>query len=38
MLNERATRDVLSGAGFKLQLGQGTLLDVLLNELISIKQ
>ena len=38
VLNERATRDILSGVDFNLQMNQGMLLDILLKEIINLKR
>lgn len=37
VLNEKATKQLLSGSDFKLQVNQGMLLDILLKELLAIK-
>jgi hypothetical protein len=37
VLNEKATKQLLTGTDFQLQVNQGMLLDILLKELISIK-
>lgn len=37
VLNEKATKQLLTGTDFQLQINQGMLLDILLKELIAIK-